>query len=164
MKYEKLKKRYQKYACPICGELPYIQVLYDLGDKRPGKRAADWNQYKAHCPNHHLDCGDWKESKLAAWKDWLKRRVDTTQPDLCFNDNDFTIRNMNIDELADFLFRWQRNAVGVMCCSRLMGKIGIPTNALFLKSFAEFYKGRYDESTLKDCKAKAEAIIKEEET
>lgn len=111
----KMKKRYEKYACPICGELPKIHALYDDGDKRPGKRPDDWNEYKVSCPNHHLDCGDWKNSKLGAWKDWLKRRKDVHQPDFCFNDNDFTIKNMSLDELADFLFRWHRNAVEVMC-------------------------------------------------
>ena len=103
------KEKYQNVACPICQELPHIHSLYDDGDKRPGRRSDSFNEYKVSCPHHHLDCGDWKTTKLAAWKDWLKIIKDTTQPDFCYNDNHFTIQQMTIDDMADFLLRWQNN-------------------------------------------------------
>lgn len=106
-------KKLQSIPCPICGKMPYIQGLYRLGT--PGRNDPNDNEYKVHCPNHHIDCCDWKKTPLEAWRLWKKRTTDVHQPDFGFNDNEFSIQHMNLDELADFLYRWQRSPVGIMC-------------------------------------------------
>lgn len=112
---EKTIEQFKSVRCPICGKLPKIRALCGDGDRRPGDRSDTWNEYKVSCPGHHLDCGDWKDTEEKAWKDWERRTKDTTQPDFCFNENMFAIQKMSLGELADFLYRWQKNAVGVMC-------------------------------------------------
>ena len=108
----------QKIPCPICGKMPYLDSLYKDGENRHGNKPADFNEYKVHCPNHHIDCCDWKRTELEAWQLWVKRTKDTTQPDFCFNDNHFTIQNMSIDDMADMLFRWSNDALEVMKTDR----------------------------------------------
>lgn len=109
------KSKYKHLACPVCGELPRIRALYDDGDRRPKRRADDWNEYKVSCPHHHIDCCDWKETKLDAWREWLKRRKDTTQPDFWFRSNAAMIQNMGVDDLAGLLDQWRRDCHTVMC-------------------------------------------------
>ena len=118
MSSQKMLERYKNVTCPICGALPKIHALYTDSDKRPGIRPSDWNQYKVSCPKHHLDCGDWKDTKLNAYEDWLKRTKDTSQPDFCFSDNHFTIQKMSVDEMAELLFRWSNDSLEVMKTDR----------------------------------------------
>ncbi len=99
-------EKYENVLCPICGSKPKIHALYAEGDRRPRRRPDDFNEYKVSCPKHHLDCGDWKDTKLKAYKDWIKRIKDTSQPDFCFNDNHFSIQKMDVDEMAEFLLRF----------------------------------------------------------
>ena len=127
----KMKERYFNVACPICGELPKIHAL------------TDFNEYKVTCPRDHLNCGDWKSTKLEAYRDWLRRIKDTSQPDFCYNDNHFTIGKMNVDEMADFLYRWQKDAVSIMCKECGEHIAGVPTIETIKKWLAKPVDGVY---------------------
>ena len=100
-------KKIKPVQCPICGEVPHILSLYEESELRSKEQKGIWNEYKVSCPNHHLDCGNWKDTKEEAWKDWERRIVDTTQPDFCFNDNHFVIQAMDVQKMADLLYRVQ---------------------------------------------------------
>ncbi len=106
---------FKSIPCPICGKLPYIQALYVDGEGRNKNKPDDYNEYKVHCPEHHLDCCDWKKTELEAWELWERRPTDTSQPDFCFNDNHFTIEHMSLDDMADFLYRWRAEPEKIMC-------------------------------------------------
>lgn len=73
---------YRRYACPICGRMPHIVPSRDADEPEP-------SYYKAFCTGNgtHISCGDWKRTRLEAWRDWKKRRVDKGQAEFQYRSN-----------------------------------------------------------------------------
>ena len=91
--------QFMAIRCPVCGALPEMDVLYEPWEEKIKKR----NRYKAFCPNGHVECGDWKKTKMSAWKDWLKRRVDKTQPCFLYARNVDELGLREVEDIAEFL-------------------------------------------------------------
>lgn len=104
-----LRTEYRRFACPICGALPHITASRDPDEPKPAR-------FKAYCSAHftHISCGDWQETKLDAWKDWKKRRIDKSQPDFWYVTNYAATfgkkgieRKVDVARIAEFLRRVQ---------------------------------------------------------
>lgn len=104
-----LRTDYRRFACPICGALPHIEASRDPDEPKPAR-------FKAYCSGHstHISCGDWQKTKLDAWKDWKKRRIDKNQPDFWYVTNYGATfgkkglrQKVDVVGIADFLRRVQ---------------------------------------------------------
>lgn len=100
----RLHTEYRRFACPICGEMPRIVATHNPNE-------LETVQYKAFCTGNsvHISDGVWWKTKLDAWRDWKKRRVDRNQPDFWYVSNGSKLfgGHYTAKKAADFLRRVQ---------------------------------------------------------